>query len=254
MYPVIICNVNPAKFARIQQHYQQLFSAEPYELIGIHDARSLSEGYNRGIARAKGEFLIFSHDDIEFLAPRDWLARLKNHLSHFDVVGLAGTTKLTFPEQAWAGSGPPYLFGQVAHVGKKPNWPEPYQLMIFSTPASAVPGIQALDGMFLAVRREVLTRVTFDEKNFDHFHCYDLDFTFCTHLAGFKLAVACDMAVIHESSGNYGAEWNRAVERFILKHRSRLPQPHVRRVVICQVSVNTKEELFERMLLNNSHL
>jgi hypothetical protein len=38
------------------------------EIIGIHDARSLADGYNRGIAQSRGEHIILSHDDIEIRA------------------------------------------------------------------------------------------------------------------------------------------------------------------------------------------
>ncbi len=41
-----------------------------------------------------------------------------------------------------------------------------------------MPGIQALDGVFMAMRRKVATSIPFDEALFDHFHLYDLDFSF----------------------------------------------------------------------------
>jgi GT2 family glycosyltransferase len=247
VFSVIVCSIDPVKFARIQQHYQQLFGTQAYELIGIHDARSLCEGYNRGIARSKGEFLIFSHDDIEFLAPQDWLGRLKNHLSRFDVVGLAGTTKLV--RAAWVSAGPPYIFGQVAHVAGNKDWPEPYRLEIFATPAAAAPGIQALDGLFIAARRKVTASVSFDEITFDGFHCYDIDFTYCCYLAGFKIAVACDLPAIHDSMGKATEEWKLAARRLLLKHKQHIIVPEKnRRFAICLIAVETKEELPELML------
>jgi GT2 family glycosyltransferase len=246
MISVIVCSNDPAKFSRVEQHFRQLLGTEPYELIDIHDARSLSEGYNRGIARAKGDVLIFSHDDIEFIAPQGWLDRFKNHLSHFDVIGLAGTKKLMYA--MWIYAGPPHIFGQVAHTAGTQDWPEQYKLEIFSAPAPAVPDIQALDGMFIAVRRDVLASAAFDEKNFDGFHCYDLDFTFCAYLAGFKLAVACDLPVIHGSIGNLSEQWHRAARQFMLKHHMRLAPVKKRRFAITCLAVETKEDLREIML------
>ena len=246
MFSVIICSVDPAKFAQIQRHYQQLFGNQPHELIGIHDAKSLTEGYNRGVASAKGEFIIFCHDDIEFILPKDWLGRLKNHLGQFDIVGLAGTTRLMY--SMWIYAGPPYIFGQVAHPAGVPDWPEPYRLMVFSTPGPVVSGIQALDGLFIAVRREVLDKIKFDEKTFDGFHCYDIDFTFSAHLAGYRLAVACDLPIIHQSVGNLNEDWQRDVERFLLKHGPRLAPAQKRRFIIARIAAQTKEELLEVML------
>ena len=246
MFSVIVCSIDPVKFAQIQAHYQQLFGTEPSELIGIHDARSLAEGYNRGIAHAKGEFIIFSHDDIEFLRPIDWLIRLKTHLSRFDMVGLAGTTRLAYP--MWVQSGPPYIFGQVAHTSGTKDWPAPYRLEIYGAPAGAIYGIQAMDGLFLAMRRDVLARVKFDEKTFDGFHCYDLDFTFCAYQAGFKLAVICDMPALHNSTGDFSSDtWRQTAQLFTRKHGQHFPPLSNRKFVVTQVSAQSKEELLEIM-------
>lgn len=43
------------------------------------DARSLCEGYNRGVAMSRGDVLIFSDDDIE-IPTRDLCARLLRHI------------------------------------------------------------------------------------------------------------------------------------------------------------------------------
>ncbi|HTV48963.1 MAG TPA: glycosyltransferase [Phycisphaerae bacterium] len=252
MFSVIICSIDPVKFARIQQHYRELFGPDAYELIGVHDARSMAEGYNRGIAAAKGEVVIFSHDDIEFLRPADWLFRLKLHLSRFDMLGLAGTTKLIYP--AWAVSAPPYIFGQVAHKAGTKDWPAPYRLEIYGVPAAALGGIQAMDGVFLAVRRKVLQRIRFDEKTFNGFHCCDVDFTYCAYRAGFKLAVVCDMPALHDSTGAFDSEaWRKAAECFMQKHADHLPPANLARYIITQVSAETKEELQELMMPPQVH-
>jgi len=176
----------------------------------------------------------------------DWLTRLKTHLSRFDMVGLAGTTRLAYP--MWVQSGPPYIFGQVAHTSGTKDWPAPYRLEIYGAPAGAIYGIQAMDGLFLAMRREVLARVTFDEKTFDGFHCYDLDFTFCAYLAGFKLAVICDMPALHDSTGNFSSDaWRQTAQLFTRKHGHHFPPMSSRKFMVAQVSAQSKEELLEIM-------
>lgn len=53
MISVVVCSVDDAKFAAVSASYASGMGAEPYEVIRISDARSLSEGYNRGqIGRA----------------------------------------------------------------------------------------------------------------------------------------------------------------------------------------------------------
>jgi hypothetical protein len=151
MISIIFCSLSETKAQTIKQHYRDLLGNEPHEIISIRDARSLAEAYNRGIDRAHGDLIIFSHDDIEFLDPATWLPRLKSHVTGFDVVGLAGTTRLI--SAAWADAGPPYTFGQVAELDGRVG---PFRVLLCSVPAPAVPGIQGLDGLFLAVKRHVV--------------------------------------------------------------------------------------------------
>ena len=67
---IIICSADPQLFAKVCANYRPaLLRSVSHEIIGIHDACSLCEGYNRGIARASGDVLVFSHDDIEIVTP-----------------------------------------------------------------------------------------------------------------------------------------------------------------------------------------
>ena len=65
---VLICSIDAAKYARVTASYQRLLSGYPHEIIGIHDARSLAEGYNRAVQKSGGELLLFSHDDVEIVS------------------------------------------------------------------------------------------------------------------------------------------------------------------------------------------
>ena len=197
-------------------NYRTLYAGRAIEIIGIHDARSLAEGYNRGIAQSRGARLILSHDDIEILTP-DFAARIDRHLDDYDLIGIAGTTRLV--EGKWAAAGDPYVFTLVTS-------PDPehggYATMMLGGGPLVVPGIQALDGVFMAMRREVATAIPFDGETFDGFHLYDLDFSFRAHRAGFRLAVCRDVVLIHESTGSYDAAWEDYKRRFESKHRTAL--------------------------------
>src|SRR6185503_5578792 len=83
--------------------------------------------------------------------------------------------------------------GRLTHFGQvcEPDGQvAPFRVLICAVPAPLIHGMQALDGLFMAANREVLERVRFDEVTFDGFHGYDMDFSFSSHLAGFRLAVA----------------------------------------------------------------
>ena len=213
---VVICSITPDKFNAVSASYRALLADVPHEIIGIHDAKSLCEGYNRGIRRASGDVIILSHDDVVIANP-DFAARLLAHLSDHDLVGVAGTTRLLGGN--WIDAGWPHLHGQIASQIHQPG-----KLVVtaYQVRGTAVSGAQALDGAFLALRREAFERVQFDERTFDGWHLYDLDFVFSAHLAGLSIAVCNDLCLIHNSIGAYHDRWDHYVRLFVQKHAGRL--------------------------------
>ena len=90
-FSVIICSIEAAKFARVSERYKTLLAGHPFEIIGIHDARSLAEGYNRGIDQSDGDILVFSHDDVLIL-DSGFADKIVDRLARFDLLGFVGTT------------------------------------------------------------------------------------------------------------------------------------------------------------------
>jgi len=214
---VIICSVDDRRFAQCDANWRDRLQGRRYELIRIRDARSLAEGYNRGLARSRGERLVFCHDDIELLQP-DVYERIVAHLRCADVAGVAGSSRLL--SGLWSGSGQPDTHGQV--VSPAPNG-DGFHLDVFGFASQAAgKAIQALDGLFLAVRRNVAEALRFDAESFDGFHLYDADFTFRAYLAGFHLAVCHDILIYHASLGDYDEAWKRYAEVFRRKYADRL--------------------------------
>jgi len=209
MFSVIVCSISPAKFTAVEAMYKASFGEEPWEMIGIHDALSLAEGYNRGIDRSRGDLVVFSHDDVEVLSPQ-LPERLKAYLTTFDLIGVAGTDKLT--NALWIAAGPPHIFGQIAHT--RPDGL--IEIARYGTPHSAA-GIQAMDGVFLAARRSLVAQLRFDAETFDGFHLYDVDFTHTAFLKGYKLGVVPGVHLLHQSIGTLNASWPRLAARFQLK-------------------------------------
>ena len=210
-FSIIVCSHRPERAQAIRTHYAELFSKYRHEFIGILDAKSLCEGYARGLRESAGRLVIFSH--VEFVTP-DAAERLERHLATYDVVGIAGTTKLI--DAVWTSAGDPYSFALVIY-------PEPEDGMFSVRYAGRGPlcveGIQALDGCFFACRREVAEAVGFDERTFDGFHFYDIDFTYHAYLQGHRLAVCRDLALIHQSNGNPDPSWLTYRDRFLEKYR-----------------------------------
>lgn len=220
---VVTCSIKPERFAALQQTYGRVLAGVDHEVIGIHDARSLCEGYNRGADQATGEIIVFSHDDIEIAEPA-FADRLLAALDRFDLVGVAGSTRCS--GETWGHAGPRNLAGCItqynAGAGK-------WSVHAFGGQWPHMPGIQCLDGVFLACRRTLLDRVRFDAATFDDFHLYDLDFSYAAHLAGFRVGTAADLGLIHWSHGRLDAKWRIQADRFLAKYRGRLADPGPRR-------------------------
>ncbi|HUB27588.1 MAG TPA: glycosyltransferase [Tepidisphaeraceae bacterium] len=240
MISVIICSIDPAKFAAVETMYGAALAGEKWELIGIHDAASMAEGYSRAIDRSRGDVLVFSHDDVEVLSPR-FAKTVRGHLGSYDLFGVAGTTLMT--NGFWTEAGPPYGYGQIV----QPAGEGKFQVFIYSNACRIVGGIQGVDGVFMAARRSVFSRVRFDAETFDGFHLYDQDLCFSVWRSGLKTAVACDVCLLHQSPGTYDATLNKYASRFVQKWLRGQAAPPVRPYTWTTVTVGSKAEALEIM-------
>jgi GT2 family glycosyltransferase len=244
-FSVVICSIDRGKYDQVTALYGQLLEGTRYEIIGIHDARSLAEGYNRGTRNARGDLLIFSHDDID-IASTDLPGALARAAARLDVIGVAGTSKTV--NAYWPAAGHPWLHGWVSI----PDTAGPgCYVHVYGVDAAITPGLQALDGMFFAVKRAVLDKIRFDEGTFDGFHVYDVDFSFSANHAGFQVGTSAEIAVIHASRGNYGPAWDVYRARFAEKHRDRLPAaaPLYRPWSFARILVPSKADIVRRFPL-----
>jgi hypothetical protein len=227
---VVICSIDPVKFARVQASYARAFGDTPWELVGIHDARSLAEGYSRGLAQARGETIVFSHDDIEILTP-DLGGALAKALEDLDVVGVVGSTQLVGPAHAWGGKA--YTRGRLAEPAKNGGGVD---LVVYNPAPGVTGGLQAIDGVFMAATRAAVAATGFDAATFDGFHLYDIDFSYRAHLSGREVGVTSDVVLRHDSQGGFDASWEKYARRFLAKfpqvrgervqnYMSRLPFP-----------------------------
>ena len=190
--------------------YRHRFAAYPLEIIGVHDARSLAEGYNRAAAKATGDLLVFSHDDIE-LVTADFAPRLVAHLDRHDGVGVTGASRITGAD--WGHAGQRHVHGHVLHLPPQDRAGALLMASGFQQPVCE--GIRGLDGVFIAVRRHVWETHRFDAERYDGFHLYDLDFTWRASGAGARLVVPLDLTLLHRSTGRYDAAWRRYGARFV---------------------------------------
>ena len=210
-FTVVTCSIDPAKLARSQAALRASEVTEAQWIV-MRDARSLAQAYNRAIAQATGEAIVFMHDDVEVLSP-DLFATLSRALAQADVVGVAGTTRLAGPTIGWGGQ--EATVGALVHGSSATNaWD--YSLLNWTAGLAA--GMQALDGCFLAVRSAAARQLRFDEATFDAFHFYDLDFCLRAQRAGMRVAVSPEILIAHASRGALGQAWEAQAARFLARH------------------------------------
>ena len=209
MISFVVCSIDPLRLGRLTADLERCFASDTYELIHIDDARSLSEGYMRGLHRARGESIVFCHDDIGLISP-DFATALRRQLMAFDLIGLAGTARLSGPTWFW--SGPLHSAARIAT-------PSGSGIVagLLGAQVGAMADAQALDGVFIAGRREVFEHVPFDRETFDGFHFYDIDQSYRAFLAGYRCGVALDLLIWHQSGGDFTDSWHLYADRFMAK-------------------------------------
>lgn len=199
MLSVVVCSHRDAVFARCVSECERAFDGGRFELIRIADAQSMCEGYQRGFQQAKGELLVFMHDDVELLSP-EFGSRLRQELEHCDLLAIAGATRFDGP--AWFSAGPDFLRGSVS----VPRSDGRYDLYWASLGVERMP-LAVADGFFLACHRRVVDTIRWDAYPIPGFHGYDIDFTCRASRAGFKAHAAVSLQVAHASEGVFDDRW-----------------------------------------------
>lgn len=239
-FSLVVCSIDRPRLDECVARYRVAFADEAFDLIVIDDAKSLAEGYNRGIARARGANIVFTHDDA-FPISDAFADRLAAHLEQVDVVGIAGATAAL--SGFWGYAGQPHTHGHVVAAAPRGSHVD---LLVWGAAGRRVDGIRLLDGCMIAARRDVAVAIGFDAQCFDGFHLYDADFSLRASTAGRTVAVVSDITVYHRSTGDFDANWHRYHEIFLAAHAARLdriaPQPRrVARIPFADIATAAKE-------------
>jgi hypothetical protein len=207
---IVACSTDDARFAAMAASYDSVLAGWPHDIVRIAHARSIAEGYTRGVAVARGEIIVFSHDDVEIIAS-DFGHRLARRLAECDVLGVAGATRANGP--AWSFAGWPFLHGLVIYPAE-----QGYRVTVYSRTAPLARRIKLMDGVLLAMRREIALRIGWDAETCDGFHGYDVDFTLRASQAGLRLAVASDLGLVHRSYGSFEHDWETTARKLMARH------------------------------------
>lgn len=206
-----------------------------YEIIELenHNALfSLTHAYNMGLRLSLSDYVVFIHNDIEFLE-NGWGRKIVNYLDKYEygILGIAGTTDLS--DGKWWESQKD-MIGSVKHQRGAAKWWTNY-----SPPHKEPSDAVVVDGLFIAVNKQRIKH-EFDDKLFDGFHFYDIDFCLANFLEDVKVGVVHDIPVIHYSIGQTNSEWD--TKKFFIeqKYNGKFPLTVTPKIKYSEAPINLK--------------
>lgn len=223
MLSLIICSVHPRLLADIRRNIAASVGV-PYELL-VWDNREAKLGlcavYNKLAAQATNDHLLFLHEDLVF-ETQDWgkiLIDIFQSEAAPKMIGIAGGRYKGRNYSGWFSGIHGADFYHIYHqyAGKKQSnsnaavWPNPEVQVC------------CIDGVFMAVSREVWLATAFDEQLLKGFHFYDLDFSLRV-AQHHRVVVTNRIDIIHlTQGGDYGDRWLEQAFIFHKAWKKKLP-------------------------------
>jgi hypothetical protein len=203
----------------------------PYDLILLDNKefsyRSAAQAYNEGSAKAKGNYLMFIHQDV-LLPCRNWLKEAENSLSTISNLGIAGVAGMRQPtfindfeifaryylleqlnlSKIWYYR---YARGNVFHGREKKPWLGKFTNEVLST--------RTLDELLLIIPTGVFENLKFDEATCDDWHLYGVDYSLSAFQKCLNVCVL-PHSVVHLSMGKVKKEYFKTLLKLVEKHRT----------------------------------
>jgi hypothetical protein len=202
-----------------------------YDLILINNRnssfRSAAQAYNEGSVKAKGEYLMFIHQDV--LLPCDnWLKEAEQSLSTISNLGIAGVSGMLRPK--FINDFEPYARyylleklniskiwyfrygrGNVLHGREKKP--------ILARSISEIVSTRTLDELLLIIPRKVFADSKFDKTICDNWHFYGVDYAL-SESQKYRNVCVLPQSVFHLSTGKVNKSYFKTLRKLIEKHRN----------------------------------
>ena len=225
MLSLIICSRTPKIHPKLEDNIQSTIGLE-FELIVIDNSKndySIFSAYNEGVSRSKYPYLCFMHEDILYHT-KDWGKNIVDHFRN-DKVGLVGVVGSHFMPNTpcgWNTQKVSCNIIQRIHTAdgyKTEHW-DKRNYMNDSLSAEVV----VVDGVWFCIRKSLFPSISFDEKLFKGFHCYDMDICLQVRKIGSSVVVVSDVLLEHISEGSFNDDWIRDTNKLHEKWKDFLPQ------------------------------
>ena len=222
MISIIICSQNPAYLQALTQNIEESVGIS-YELLAIDNKDSkkgIASVYNEAAAKAHYNILCFIHEDIR-IHTIDWGHVLVNTLSdeNIGLVGISGAVfKSKYPATWSACESNLYRTHSIQHF-KNISLPVETNINPLNEKKTLV---AVIDGVFMATRKNVFTKFSFDEKLLSGFHGYDIDYSIQVSQK-YNMVVSFEILLEHFSEGNFNTQWLNSSIAVHKKWKKKLP-------------------------------
>ncbi len=218
MISIIVCSKDKGLLHNLEKNIAATINVH-YEVINVDNSQnkySICEAYNIGGEKAKHDILCFIHEDIIINTP-NWGNKLLQYFEKntaIGVIGFAGSNYKSIIPSPWYAAGSSAIRSNIFQIN---NNTEVHDLV--NPENETISEVVVLDGVWLAVKKDIFNKVLFNEELLKGFHGYDLDFSIraSNHC---KLAVIYDVDIIHTSTGSFDSKWLEAqlkVDSFLCK-------------------------------------
>jgi len=206
MLSIIICSINLVRLSEVKTNIKETIGIE-YELISIDNRikkDSLTKVYNEAAKRAKYQNLLFLHEDIAFHT-QNWGKALKKLLLNKEIglVGVSGAVYKSKYPSTWS-----MIPSKYYRINAIQRWKDGTKTkhIIKENPHKNYSEVVVIDGVFMAMRKNIWEQFNFDEENLKGFHLYDTDLSLRIRKQC-KIVVSHEILLEHFSQGNIGEDW-----------------------------------------------
>ena len=223
MLSIIICSLDAKLLRQVSKNIAETVDI-PYELL-FADNKEAKDGickvYNRLAAQAQYPYLCFVHEDV-LLHTNCWGRELIEALAHqyVGLVGVSGATyKSKYPASWSACNKELYRFSGIQHFKQTSKSSH----SAYNPLNEKLSEVAVIDGVLMAIKKEVWNRFPFNELELTGFHCYDIDLSIRIKKAGYTILVMQAVRLEHLSEGNLNENWLKDSLKFHNKEMNFLP-------------------------------
>ena len=199
MLSIIICSISPKEVDIIRKNIRDTIGVDfKYELL-VFDNRIEKLGitlvYNQSAFKSKYSNLLFIHEDVAFITT-NWGEKLIQLLQNKKngIIGLAGSTYLPSVPSGWYLHDEKYNNVYIRQGFKYKEAP-----IRFDNQGEDLTPVYLLDGVFLAMRKDVWLEFPFNESLMG-FHAYDVDISQRVS-AKYQNVFTKQIELLHKSEG-----------------------------------------------------